>query len=108
VEPSDLIRQARESQGLTQAELAFRAGTSQQTISRLERGGEDPTWGRLRTLLLALGRRPTLSTEPLPHQLDPRDLDYAQALSVDDRLEGAAIAIEAAQQLRASVRESAG
>ncbi len=105
MEPSDLIRQAREAHGLTQAELAFRAGTSQQTISRLERGDEDPTWGRLRMLLLAMGRRPTLSTEPLPHQLDPRDLDYARALNVDDRLEGAAIALEAAQEIRASVKE---
>ncbi len=103
MEPAELIRQAREAQGLTQAALAFRAGTSQQAISRLERGDEDPTWGRLRTLLLVLGRQPSLDTEPLSHQLDPRDLDYARALSIDDRLEGAAIAIEAAQELRASV-----
>lgn len=103
VEPHELIRSARHARGLTQAELAFRAGTSQQTISRLELGVEDPTWGRLRALLLALGERPVLGREPLGHQLEPRDLAYARALSVDERLESAAIAIEAAQELRASV-----
>ncbi len=106
MQPVDLIREAREARGLSQAELAFRAGTSQQTISRLERGDEDPTWGRLCALLLALGLRPTLDAEPLSHDLDPRDLAYAEALSVDDRLEGAAIAIEAAGELRASIVES--
>lgn len=105
LEPSDLIRRAREAGGLSQAQLAFRAGTSQQAISRLERGDEDPTWGRLRMLLLALGMRPTLDAEPLGHDLDPRDLEYARELGLDDRLEGAAIAIEAAQELRASVGE---
>ncbi len=103
MEPLDLIRRARKAQGLTQAELAFRAGTSQQTISRLERGDEDPTWGRLRSLLLALGKIPTLDAQPLSHQLHPRDLEYARALSIDDRLEGAVIAIETAHELRASV-----
>lgn len=107
MEPAALIRQAREARGLTQGQLAFRAGTSQQTISRLERGDEEPTWGRLRALLLALGMRPTLDAQPLSHQLDQRDLDYARALGVDDRLEGAAIAIEAAQELRASLAEGA-
>lgn len=103
MEPSELIRRSREARGLTQAQLAFRAATSQQTISRLERGDEDPTWGRLRELLLALGMRPTLDAEPLGHQLDPRDLEYARRLAIDDRLEGATIAAEAAHELRASV-----
>lgn len=107
VEPLDLIRRARQEQGLTQAALAFRAGTSQQTISRLERGDEDPTWGRLRSLLLALGKSPALDDEPLRHQLDPRDLEYARALSIDDRLEGAVIAIETAHELRASLAHGA-
>lgn len=108
MEPSELIRRAREARGLTQAQLAFRAATSQQTISRLERGDEDPTWGRLRRLLLALGMRPTLDAEPLDHRLDQRDLEYALGLSIDDRLTGAAIAVDASQQLRASVEADAG
>lgn len=107
MEPHELIRSARFEHGLTQAELAFRAGTSQQTISRLECGAEDPTWGRLRALLLALGERPVLDREPLGHQLEPRDLAYARGLSIDDRLEGAAIAIETAQDIRDSVARAA-
>jgi len=45
--------------------LALRAGTSQDAISRIERGVESPTLERLSHLLMMLGERLELSTVPL-------------------------------------------
>jgi predicted nucleotidyltransferase/DNA-binding XRE family transcriptional regulator len=55
---SELIREARAGAGLTQRELATRAGTSQPAIARYERGTALPTLATLERLLLACGRRP--------------------------------------------------
>lgn len=43
VEPSSLIEIARRAAGLTQVELAKRAGTSQATLSAYERGLKTPS-----------------------------------------------------------------
>lgn len=51
----EMVRAARERAGISQRRLALRAGTSQDAISRIERGIEAPTIERLRKLLLALG-----------------------------------------------------
>jgi transcriptional regulator with XRE-family HTH domain len=68
--PAALVRQARESAGLTQAELAERLGTTQPVVARLERRNSNPTWMTLVRALNATGhdlklapRRP--STVPL-------------------------------------------
>lgn len=45
----------RRRQGLTQAELAQRAGTSQPVVSAYEHARRDPTFGTLRRLLAAGG-----------------------------------------------------
>lgn len=100
---AELVRAARLRHGLSQRALAFRAGTTQQAISRIERGLEAPTWSRLRGLLLALGEELAVEARPLRHHQHPRDLAYARKASVDDRLEGAINVLEAAQELRASV-----
>lgn len=52
---SRLLREARRRAGLTQAQLAIRAGTKQAAISRLERGVEEPTVSRLGELLWVMG-----------------------------------------------------
>ena len=43
--------------GLTQADLAARAGVDQADISRIERGATSPTWKTLQRLLAALDAR---------------------------------------------------
>jgi len=57
VEPCDLIRAVRRRGGLTQAELARRAGTSQPVVSAYEHGRRDPTFATLRRLVAAGGER---------------------------------------------------
>jgi transcriptional regulator with XRE-family HTH domain len=60
-----LLREARARQGISQRRLALRAGTSQDAISRIERGVESPTIERLTNLLFVLGERLDLNTAPL-------------------------------------------
>jgi transcriptional regulator with XRE-family HTH domain len=62
---SKLLRDARRRQGMSQRELALRAQTSQDAISRIERGVESPTLERLTHLLMLLGERLLMDTEPL-------------------------------------------
>lgn len=50
-----LIREARHRAGLTQAELARRAGTSQPAIARYERGDVSPRVATLDRLVRACG-----------------------------------------------------
>jgi transcriptional regulator with XRE-family HTH domain len=60
-----LLREARARQGISQRRLALRAGTSQDAISRIERGVESPTLERLTHLLMVLGERLEIDAVPL-------------------------------------------
>lgn len=80
------LREAREQQGLSQRRLALRAGTSQDAISRIERGVEAPTLERFAQLLLALGRRPVLSVEPLEGPVPQSELAATEAMPPSERL----------------------
>lgn len=59
-----LIREHRKRAGLTQAELARAAGTSQPTIAKYEAGKAEPRSGTLDRILAACGAR--ISAEPGP------------------------------------------
>jgi transcriptional regulator with XRE-family HTH domain len=50
-----LVREARKRAGLTQAELAARAGTTQSAIARVESGAVSPSLERLTRLVQAAG-----------------------------------------------------
>jgi predicted nucleotidyltransferase/DNA-binding XRE family transcriptional regulator len=63
-EVAALLQQARRRAGLSQAELADLAGTSQSAINRYERGVVEPSLSTLRRLLQACGAR--LQIELLP------------------------------------------
>ncbi|MEG1426020.1 MAG: helix-turn-helix transcriptional regulator, partial [Raoultibacter sp.] len=52
-----LLAQARNEQGLSQAELAQRCGLKQSNISRLETGSSSPTLKTLEQLASGLGRK---------------------------------------------------
>jgi transcriptional regulator with XRE-family HTH domain len=77
MEPEALIREARRRAGLTQAELARRAGTSQPVVSAYEHGRRDPSVGTLARLIAATGERLEISavTRPSSDLPPPRDLD---------------------------------
>ena len=55
MEPSTLIRRARQAAGLTQSELARRAGVKQPEIARLESAGANPRIATLDRVLAASG-----------------------------------------------------
>jgi predicted transcriptional regulator len=83
--PGALIRQLRTDHGLSQRELAYRAGTSQSAIARIEGGDEDITWKRLSSILAAMGERPVLDSKRLPSREAP-DLEMVRAMSPEARL----------------------
>lgn len=62
---SVLLREARKRSGISQRRLALRAGTSQDAISRIERGVESPTIERLARLLLVMGERFEFDSVPM-------------------------------------------
>lgn len=84
--PGDLIKERRTAHGLTQRELAYRAGTSQSAIARIESGDEDITWKRLRSVLAAMGDEPVLEAKRLPHRYDLHDLVRERGMSPEERL----------------------
>jgi transcriptional regulator with XRE-family HTH domain len=71
VEPGALIKAVRRRQGLTQAALARRAGTSQPVISAYEHGRRDPSYDTLRRIVDAGGERLQIDAVPLRTDLPP-------------------------------------
>ncbi len=53
--PADLLRTVRARAGLSQRELARRAGTVQSVVARIELGETSPSWDTLARLVAAAG-----------------------------------------------------
>jgi transcriptional regulator with XRE-family HTH domain len=85
--PAELVRQTRSELGLTQRQLAFRAGMTQAAVSRIERGIVSPSFSTLRELMHAMGREPVLSAERLPAEWDPVHMRSALDRTPEERLE---------------------
>ena len=62
------LRWERADAGLTQTELARRAGVTQQAIAKLEHPSANPTIATLEKVAAALGIRVEVGFRPLPHQ----------------------------------------
>jgi hypothetical protein len=76
VTPAQLIRAVRRRRGLTQAELAARAGTSQPVVSAYEHDRRDPTFATLAKLIEAGGEQLQIdAAPPLPDLPKARDPD---------------------------------
>ena len=85
--PSVLIRDARKQAGLTQAELAERAGVTQSVVARLERGGGNPTFLTLERVLHAAGHRLELTAvEQGLRTVDETLIEQQLALSPAERV----------------------
>jgi len=72
LDASALLLEARDRAGLTQAELATRAGTSAAAVSRYEGGRRAPTTSTLIRLLAAAGLQARCELEPLLADVDER------------------------------------
>jgi transcriptional regulator with XRE-family HTH domain len=67
---AELLRETRRRHGLTQAQLAARARTSQAAISRIERGLVSPSVATLAELLDLMGEELTLEASPIDYGID--------------------------------------
>jgi uncharacterized protein len=80
-----MVRHARKRAGLTQRQLAAKAGIPQETIARIERGRVDPRVGTLDRLLEAAG----FGLEHMPRLgigIDRPQIQERLALTPGDRL----------------------
>ncbi|MFN2397628.1 MAG: helix-turn-helix domain-containing protein [Gemmatimonadaceae bacterium] len=111
-----VLEQARKWAGLTQRDLALRAGTSQPAIARLEQGHASPTFATLERLAAAAGFDLRVELVPrLPN--DPVVEVYKRAIdrtllrenlkkSVDERIRTLANLQEFGTEVRRAVREA--
>lgn len=99
-----LVREARKRAGLTQAELASRAGTTQSAIARLERGESAPSLEHLTQLVRACGF--DLMVRLVPY--DSHDWALAQGnrmLGVEDRLKKMLASVRLGTAARAALTQ---
>ncbi|MFE8602547.1 helix-turn-helix domain-containing protein [Archangium violaceum] len=71
----EAARTAREGLGLTQAQVAQKAGMSAQVYGRIERGGMMPSVPALRRLAVALGVSPAVLLDMSPREVPTTDKD---------------------------------
>lgn len=96
-----LVREARRRAGLTQTELAERAGTTQPAIARLERGIGSPSLARISELVEACGFEVQVRLVPMDDH-DRSMATHNATLGPDQRLANALGAIRFADALRAA------
>ena len=99
----DLLREARLRAGLTQKQLATRAGTSQPAIARWESGAVQPSLERLRELIRTCGLELTYG---LANYDDSYDYFIDQRLRLDP--EGRVRQALAEEQVFERIRQAAG
>jgi transcriptional regulator with XRE-family HTH domain len=104
--PAELVRTTRERKGLSQRRLALRAGTSQSAIARIERGDEEVTWPRLRSLILAMGEEPVLSSRTVASRYDAGDLLRDRTMSPESRLANGIVFNEFATEMALAGRRA--
>jgi transcriptional regulator with XRE-family HTH domain len=70
---AQLLADARARAGLSQRQLARKAGTAQSVVARIELGETSPSWATLSRLLAAAGF--TLAAALKRRRADPQELD---------------------------------
>lgn len=108
MDAAQILRQAREREGLSQERLAHRAGTTQAVISRIEREEMTPTVKMLERLLLALGYELNGEARELEGGHDPVHLAGDVQLSVVQRLRKGFAWIGFAHKLREAGERATG
>ena len=84
VQAHEVIVEARQRAGLTQAEVARRIGTTQSAIARLERGENDPSWARVNAIVEACELELTIGLDD-PDRAELASLRRNLDLSTDER-----------------------
>ncbi|HEY1688578.1 MAG TPA: helix-turn-helix domain-containing protein [Solirubrobacteraceae bacterium] len=106
--PDELVRETRQRLGLSQRQLALRAGTTQAAVSRIERGIVSPMFTTLRELMLAMGEEPVLGAQRLPTDWDPAHMKSTLARTAEERLALAISWNRMAGRIAAAGRSAAG
>lgn len=112
---AELLATARREAGLTQQQLAERAGTSQPAVARLEAGGGSPSLATVERLVGAAGFDLRIELVPRPTHRDPvieaykRDVDRTLLRenlrkTVDRRLRDMEAFRKDAEHLQAAVK----
>lgn len=83
----NLLRDARQRYGLSQEDLAIRAGTDQVTVSDIETGSVSPSIEALGELLELAGKELVLAAEPRLTGIDPTLNQGNLGLSPEERLQ---------------------
>lgn len=81
------VRKLRERHRLSQAQLAYRAGTSQQALSRIERGLVSPTVELLERLAAACGEELVLWARARGVPFEDAQLEISARTPVAERTE---------------------
>ena len=81
-----LLQEARRQAGLTQAELARRAGVPQSTVAKIERGRRDPSLSTLERLVRAAGLELRIQLAPKDDH-DRQLIDLMLDLTPEERLQ---------------------
>jgi transcriptional regulator with XRE-family HTH domain len=86
-EAGDLLREARMTYGISQGELATRAGTTQSAISRIEAGKVSPSFETARELLRLLGSDLVIDAQLRDTGIDPTLNEMNLAFSTSERVQ---------------------
>jgi transcriptional regulator with XRE-family HTH domain len=86
INPGRVIRERRLANGLTQQQLARRAGSTQAAVSRLERGELSPSVATVERLLAVMGEEASLTVRRMSGDFDPAHLADLKARTPAARL----------------------
>lgn len=103
--PGAILRDSRRTRGLSQAQLAIRAGTTQSAISRIENGHISPSIDTLDRLMRLLGERIELTSSDADSGIDRGLLRANLELTPAERLRGATRLAVATGRLRNGLRK---
>ncbi len=84
------LRELREAAGLTQQELASKAGVQWETISRWERGAREPSWSNVLALAGVLGVDCTAFNMPAGENTPPEPQPRGRPRKTDAEAPGPA------------------
>ena len=98
----DRLRRARVAAGLSQRDLAERAGVPQSTVARIERGHIDPRWTTVEKLFAACDREVVVVVRP-GRGVDRTLFREMLKLSPEERIQAAAAEAKAAETLANAV-----